>query len=72
MNKGKNQPMVKHTDGLADKGAGNGRTTKVVSTQTYATNFAKKIAKNQNSEMFIHGRNGRIRERNSNGKDPFP
>ncbi|MDG6135643.1 DUF2188 domain-containing protein [Lactococcus petauri] len=37
-----------------------------------AINKATQIAKNKNSEMFIHGRNGQIRERNSYGNDPFP
>ncbi|MBN2213981.1 MAG: DUF2188 domain-containing protein [Bacteroidales bacterium] len=72
MNKSKNQHVVKHPDGWAVKGAGNERATIVVSTQCDAISFAKKIAKNQNSEMFIHGRNGRIRERNSYGYDPYP
>ena len=27
---------------------------------------------NQESELFIHGKNGRIRERDSYGNDPFP
>jgi len=30
------------------------------------------IAINQQSEMFIQGRDGQIRERNSYGDDPFP
>ena len=33
---------------------------------------AREIAINQKSEVFIHGENGRIRERNSYGNDPFP
>ncbi|MBT3383917.1 MAG: DUF2188 domain-containing protein [Prolixibacteraceae bacterium] len=69
---GKNQHVVKHPDGWAVKGAGNGRATKVTETQNEAINSAKEIAKNQNSEMFIHGKNGKIRERNSYGNDPFP
>lgn len=33
---------------------------------------AREIARNQESELFIHGRDGRIRERDSFGNDPFP
>ncbi|RUW04999.1 DUF2188 domain-containing protein, partial [Mesorhizobium sp. M1A.F.Ca.IN.020.06.1.1] len=33
---------------------------------------ARELARNQGSEMFIHGENGRIRERNTYGNDPFP
>jgi len=30
------------------------------------------LAKNQRSEVLIHGKNGRIRERNTYGSDPYP
>ncbi|WP_268245296.1 DUF2188 domain-containing protein [Vulcaniibacterium thermophilum] len=30
------------------------------------------MAINQRSELFIQGRDGQIRERNSYGDDPFP
>jgi len=43
-----------------------------VRTQSEAIGIAKEIAENQKSEMFIHGRNGQIRERNTYGKDPYP
>lgn len=69
---GKNQHVVKHPDGWAVKGAGNNKATKVAETQQEAIDIAKNIAKNQHSEMLIHGRNGRIRERNSYGDDSFP
>jgi len=69
---GKNQHVVKHSDGWAVKGAGNEKATIVKDTQQGAIDVAKQIAKNQQSELFIHGRDGRIRERNSYGNDPFP
>jgi hypothetical protein len=69
---GKNQHVVKHPDGWAVKGAGNEKATKVVDTQSEAIDIARDIAKNQESEMLIHGRNGQIREKNSYGKDDFP
>jgi hypothetical protein len=68
---GKNQHVVKHSDGWAVKGAGNDKATRVKKTQQEAIDIAKQIAKNQQSELFIHGRNGKIRERNSYGNDPF-
>ncbi len=70
--KGKNQHVVKHSDGWAVKGAGNGKATKVTPTQKEAISIAREISKNQESELFIHGRNGRIRERDSHGNDPYP
>lgn len=54
------------------KGAGNHKATSVHSTQGEAVGAAREIARNQGSEMFIHGENGRIRERNTYGNDPFP
>ena len=69
----KNQHVVKHSDGWAVRGAGNEKVTKVVRTQQEAIDVAKTIAKNQGSELFIHGKNGQIRERNTYGaNDPFP
>jgi len=72
MSKGKNQHVVKHPEGWAVKGAGNEKATHIAETQKKAIGIAKQIAKNQQSELLIHGRNGRIREKNSYGNDDFP
>lgn len=69
---GKNQHVVPHGDDWAVKGEGNSRATSVHSTQQEAIEQARDIAKNQQSELLIHGTNGQIRERNSYGNDPFP
>lgn len=70
MGKGKNQHVVKHPNGWAVKGAGNSKATKVTNTQKEAADVARRIAKNQKSELLIHGKNGRIREKDSHGNDP--
>lgn len=67
---GKNQHVVKHNDGWAVKGAKNERVTKVTETQKEAIAVAKQIAKNQESELIIHGRDGKIRDKDSYGNDP--
>ncbi|RYJ45448.1 DUF2188 domain-containing protein [Flavobacterium beibuense] len=72
MAKGKNQHVVPKGDDWAVRGAGNEKVTKIVSTQKEAIKIARDIAINQGSEMFIHGENGQIRERNTYGKDNFP
>lgn len=54
------------------QGEGNSRATQHFDNQSQAIDRAREIAQNQNSELFIHGRNGKIRERNTYGKDPFP
>lgn len=69
----KNQHVTPHPDGgWQVKGAGNSKATVRTSTQAEAKNIAREIATNQKSEMVIHGTNGRIREKNSYGNDPFP
>lgn len=72
MSKGKNQHVVPHNGEWAIKGAGNGKATKVVETQKEAIKIAREISINQESEMFIHGKNGQIRERNTYGVDNYP
>jgi uncharacterized protein YdaT len=70
---GKNQHVTPHKDGgWQVKGAGNERATVRTTTQSDAIRIAKGIATNQHSEVVIHGENGRIREKNSYGNDPFP
>ena len=69
---GKNQHVVPHGDDWAVKGAGNSKATSVHPTQADAIERAREIARNQESELLIHGSNGRIRERDSYGNDPYP
>ena len=68
----KNQHIVPHLSGWAVRGAGNRRVTSVHVTQREAISAARETAIRQGSEMLIHGENGRIRERNIYGKDPYP
>ena len=68
----KNQHVVPHVNGWAVKGAGNDRATSVHTTQREAIAAARDIARNQHSELLVHGENGRVRERDSYGNDPFP
>jgi hypothetical protein len=72
MSKGKNQHVVPHNGDWAIKGAGNGKATKVVETQKEAIKIAREISINQESELFVHGKNGQIRERNTYGQDNYP
>lgn len=41
-------------------------------TQENATKAATVVAKRQKTEVVIHGRDGKIREKNSYGNDPNP
>lgn len=69
---GKNQHVVMRDGGWAVRGSGNTRDTGRYPTQAAAIDRATEIARNKRSEVLIHGRDGRIRERNSYGNDPFP
>ncbi len=69
---GKNQHVVPSGDRWGVRGEGNSRLTSLHETQREATKDATTIARNQHSELLIHGQNGRIRERESYGNDPFP
>lgn len=67
------QHVVKRDDGWAVKRQGASRDTSHHETQQQAIREASQIARNQGGEVFIHGRDGKIRERNTLGKpDPFP
>lgn len=68
----RNQHVVPHDGGWAVKGAGSTRATVVVGTQKEAIDRARDVSRNQGTELLIHGRDGRIRERDSHGNDLFP
>ncbi len=69
---GKNQHVVRRDDQWAVRGEGNTRDTSLHDTQAQAERAAREIAINQKSEVLIHSRDGRIRDRNSYGNDPHP
>jgi hypothetical protein len=52
--------------------AGASRASGTFMTQNEAITHARSVAQNQKTELFIHGRDGRIRERNSYGQDTHP
>lgn len=60
------------TENEAVRKAGADRITRSFDTQHEAIDAARDIARNQETELYIHGRDGRIREWDSYGKDPFP
>lgn len=68
----KGQHVVPASGGWSVKKAGSARATSTHSTQAEAIKAATRIAKNQQTELYVHGQDGRIRERNSYGKDPHP
>jgi uncharacterized protein YdaT len=69
---GKNQHVVPDGNRWGVKGAGNSKATEKFDTQKEAIERAREIAKNQESEVVIHGRDGKIRDKDSYGPDPNP
>ena len=67
-----NQHVVPHDGKWAVRGEGNDRATSVHATQREAIEAAREIARNQRAELLIHGEDGKIRERDSYGHDPYP
>ncbi len=68
----KNQHVVSVNEKWGVKGEKNGKYTSIFNTQSEAINKARDIAINNKGELIIHGKNGRIREKNSYGNDNFP
>jgi hypothetical protein len=69
---GKNQHVVPNKDNWGVKGEGNDKLTKTFDTQKAAILYAKMIAQNQKSEVVIHNKEGKIRDKDSYGNDPNP
>lgn len=68
----KGQHVVPNGTGWSVRKAGASKVSGTYSTQHEAEKVARDRAQRQGTELYIHGRDGRIRERNSYGKDPHP
>jgi hypothetical protein len=68
----KGQHVVPSPGGWSVRKAGASRASSTHVTQQEAIAVATRIARSQGTELYIHGRDGRIRERNSYGNDPHP
>jgi hypothetical protein len=68
----KNQHVVPLGNGWAVKKEGSDKFTVITETQRDAIAIAREIAKNNRSELVIHGKDGKIKDKDSYGKDPNP
>ena len=66
------QHVVKRGARWAVVGEGSSRDTSVHDRQAEVIERAREIAFNQGSEVVIHSQDGKIRDKNSYGNDPFP
>ena len=70
---GKSQHVVPNQNGGWNvKGEKNQRATVHTNNKKDAIKIARKISQNQNSELFIDGKDGKIQSRDSHGHDPHP
>jgi hypothetical protein len=69
---GKNQHIVPHDGRWAVRGENNSRVSSIHNTQSAAINAGRSTAQREHSELVIHGRDGRIREKDTHGHDPYP
>jgi len=68
---GKNVHVVPSDGGWDVRLEGNAR-GRHFGTQNQAIEAGRRIARGNRSEHIVHGRDGRIRQRDSYGRDPFP
>jgi uncharacterized protein YdaT len=64
--------VVRHPEGWATRREGSERAGGVYDTQRQAIEHARAQAQRERVEVVIHGRDGKIRDSNSYGSDPFP
>jgi hypothetical protein len=58
--------------GWAVKNSGAVRASRTFDTQAEAITYGRNVAKSAHTELYIHGRDGTIKNKNSYGNDPFP
>lgn len=68
----KGQHVVPSGGKWAVRRSGSTRASGVFGTQKEALDDARERARRQGTELYVHGRDGRIRDRSSYGRDPFP
>ena len=68
----RNQHVVPLGNGWAVKREGSKRFTVITERQKDAITVAREIARNNKTEIVIHGRDGKIRDKDSYGNDPHP
>ena len=69
---GKPLHVLPHEGGWAVRYEGNKRSKLACSNKVDAVQRARELARKSNSELIIHDKRGRIKEKDSYGNDPFP
>lgn len=69
----KTRHVVPNQDGGWDsKKGGADRASKHFNTKKSAEDYSRNLSKKEKSELFIHGKDGKIQRKDSHGNDDFP
>lgn len=69
----KSQHVVRNVEGGWDvKKGGASRASKHFDSQKEAIDYGRSLARNQKAEFYVHGKDGKIRSKDSYGNGPFP
>lgn len=69
---GKNLHVVPHTEGWVIRSEGSTRASSLHGTQREAIETARALAEKNAITLVIHGRDGRVKSRDSYNRDPMP
>lgn len=58
--------------GWTVKKSGSTKASKSFDKKSDAVRYARELSRKEQTELYIHKKDGRIQDRNSYGKDPFP
>ena len=65
--------VVPNSEGGWDsKKGGASRASKHFDTKAEAEKYSRDLSRNEGSELFIHGKDGKIQRKDSHGNDPYP
>ena len=66
------QHVVPRDGKWAVRRTGAKKARRVFDTQSEAIATGRELARKEHTELYIHGKDGKIRQRSSYGEDPFP
>lgn len=72
MSKNAKHVVPSQRGGWAVRSAGASKAGRVFDSKKQAVDYARGVAKNAHGELYIHGKDGTIKERRSYGNDPLP
>ena len=72
MNKASRHVIPHSKDGWSVRASGAASATKVFAKQEQAVKYARDLARKEKTDLYVHAKDGSIREMSSYGRDPLP